>query len=337
MHNIREYTDLRGVLKNKVKSKLQQNKLFEADCEILKLGPKRFLATSIDSLSDEIQLGLYQNVETWAWISVMASVSDLAASGTKPLGLTLSTQWKHETSDVEKVRFFQGLHLACKKAKVPLLGGDSGLAASHVFTSSIVGESSSMPLTRKAQAGDLLVLSQKKNTGIGPALAFRFLLGAPSDLLPENLFRPLPSWETTFKLKHMLRGAIDTSDGIASSVSILCDLNKLGIDLFWTPEINSPVATKAVTALGLSEVFLWLGDHGDFQTMYVVPEKFRDLILKQKTLKIIGQFKRKKGTRFHYRGQEMDLPVEKITSCERSLDAYKQLVMEFNNYLKPFR
>lgn len=333
MQNIREFSDLEKSLKKKVKSKSQINGLFEADCEILKLAPKRFLTTSIDSLSDEIHLGLYKEIETWAWISVMASVSDLAASGSRPHGLTLSTQWKYETDTIVQNKYMDAVHKACKKAKVPLLGGDSGFAASHVFTSSIIGESASAPLMRKANAGDYLVLSHQKNTGIGPALAFRFLMNAPEELLPENLFRPAPDWEKSERLIKLCRGAIDTSDGIASSVSILCELNKLGCDLIWNEKVNHPVAVTAIKKLGLSEIFLWLGDHGDFQSLYVVPEKNLEKVLKEKNLTVIGRFKKSKGTTLRYKGQTLNLPVDKITSCERSLEAYKQLVMEFSRYL----
>jgi thiamine monophosphate kinase len=337
MQNIREYTDIRSDLKGKFQSDKQLNKLFESDCEILKLSANKYLTTSIDSLSDEIHLGLYQEVETWAWISVMASVSDLAASGSRPLGLTLSTQWKYDTNSQTQKDYFSSVHKACKKAKVPLLGGDSGYAASHVFTSSIMGESKAKPLMREALFGDYLVLHHQKMTGIGPALAFRFLMNAAAEILPENLFRPAPSWELSEKILKFCRGAIDTSDGVASSISILNELNGLGCDLTWNEKINHPSAIQAIRKLGLSEIFLWLGDHGDFQTLYIVPEKNLEKVLIEKNTSVIGRFRKTKGTSFSCNNKKFDLPVEKITSCERNLESYKQLVIEFNNYLKPYR
>jgi thiamine-monophosphate kinase len=333
----REYKDLKSVLGTRSKNSKQLNKLFESDCEILKLGPKRFLATSIDSISDEIELGLYQNIETWAWLTVMSSVSDLAASGASPLGLTVSTQWKYDSDPEMQKKFFAEVIKACKISGVPFLGGDSGFTSSHVFTSSIIGESKTKPLMRTGiKAGDLLVLAHNKNVGIGPALAFRFLLKAPEDVLPERLFRPVPSLKLSQQISLYASAAIDTSDGIASSVSILCELNNLGAELYWNDSINSNVAQAALVKLKLSPVFLWLGDHGDFQTLFAINEKNFAKIKNKKNLTVIGKMTKKKDTVLHYKDKIFDLPLNKITTARRDLDSYSALVKEMQAILAPY-
>jgi thiamine-monophosphate kinase len=290
MKNSREYTELKKTLGSNLKSPLQVNKLFEADCEILKLAPKKYLTTSIDSISEEIDLGLYREIETWGWMTVMSSVSDLAASGSTPLGLTIAAQWKYGTETEVQNLFYKAVNLACKKANVPLLGGDTGSGVSHAFTSSVIGVSSRAPLMRtEVQEGDLLVLAHQKKTGIGPALAYRFLMNADSEILPEKLFRPTPSWKLAAEIAPFARAAIDTSDGIATSVFIFSELNHLGVDLYWDPKINHHQATLAMTSLSLSPLFLWLGDHGDFQTLFVIPEKNIDKISLTPNLSVIGK------------------------------------------------
>ncbi len=333
----REYRDLKNVLGNREKNPKQLNKLFESDCEIVRLGARNFLATSIDSLSDEIELGLYKDVETWAWLSVMSSVSDLAASGAAPIGLTLSTQWKFKTSIELQKKYFSMVNRACKKAGVPFLGGDSGFTSSHVFTSSIVGQSSKTPLMRTGlKAGDLLVLAHQKNVGLGPALAFRFLLNAPADLLKEKWFRPSPDLKRAQELASYASGAIDTSDGIATSVAILCELNKLGAELYWKKEINDPRALNAVKSLGLSPVFLWLGDHGDFQTLFAISEKNYSKIKNKKNLTVIGRMTKEKQTVLHYNENKIELPLKKITTVERDLESYTSLVKDVQSLLAPY-
>jgi thiamin-phosphate kinase len=333
----REYQELKKTLGTKVKSKQQINRLFEADCEILKLSAKNYLSTSIDSISDEIDVGLYKEIETWAWMTVMASVSDLSASGSTPLGLTLSTQWKNG-SDLElHAHYFKAINAACKKARVPFLGGDSGSAMSHVFTSSIIGQSSTRPLMRiGAKAGDLLVLHHQKNVGAGPALAYRFLMNAESELFPEKLFRPTPSWEMGVKLKPYAHASIDTSDGIASCVSTLCQLNNLGAELIWDESINHPQAMKTMKELNLSPLFLWLGDHGDYQTLFCMSEKNYARFAQNKNLGVIGKLTKKKETIIHYRDQKILFPFEKITTVERDLKSYVSLVKEMKEFLAPY-
>lgn len=340
MKGSREYSELKKTLGKMSRHPLQVNKLFEADCEILKLSAKRYLTTSIDSISEEIDLGLYKEIETWAWIAVMSSVSDLAASGSTPLGLTLSAQWKYGTSPEEQNKFYQAVHAACKKAKVSLLGGDTGNGPHHTFTSSIIGEMSKKPLMRtNVKEGDVLVLHHQRKTGIGPALAYRFLTNAPDELLPESLFRPLPSWETSAQIAPYARAAIDTSDGIATSVFILAELNNLGAELIWDEKINHPKAQSLVHSLTLSPLFLWLGDHGDFQTLLVVPEKNLHKIPLSANMSVIGKFKKKEKARFtiDYRSQKIELPIEEITKCPREVDSYSKLIKETQAYLARYK
>lgn len=333
----REYTELKKTIGNKLKSSKQLNQLFESDCEILKLNSKNFLTTSIDSISDEIELGLYKEIETWAWMTVMSSVSDLTASGSTPLGLTLSTEWKHGTDMNVRSEFFKAIHKACKSAKVPLLGGDSGSSSSHVFTSSIVGLSDKRPLMRTgASASDLLVLAHNKNVGVGPALAYRFLMNANAEIMPENYFRPMPSWELAKKVLPYAHAGIDTSDGIATSVSILCELNNLGAELFWDPKINHPKAMETMKHLGLSPLFLWLGDHGDYQTLFAISEKEFKKMPKTKNLTVIGRLKKEKGTTIKFKEHNISLPLEKITTVERDLNSYSALVKELKETLAAY-
>ncbi len=333
----REYNELKKSIGTKFKSSKQLNQLFESDCEILKLGSKSFLTTSIDSISDEIELGLYKEIDTWAWMTVMSSVSDLTASGSTPLGLTLSTEWKHGTDLETRSHFFKAINKACKLANVPLLGGDSGFSSSYVFTSSIIGQSDKKPLMRTgAKANDLLVLAHNKNVGIGPALAYRFLMNANAEIMPEKNFRPKPSWELAKKVLPYAHAGIDTSDGIATSVSILCELNNLGAELFWEPKINDPKAMDAMKYLGLSPLFLWLGDHGDYQTLFAISEKEFNRMPRTNNLAVIGKLTKEKKTLIHYNDNLVRLPLEKITQVKRDLESYTNLVKEIKEYLAPY-
>lgn len=88
-----EYQELRRKLGKQLRSPQQLNSFFAADCEIVKIAAKKFITTSMDAIGEEIAIGLYQDVETWAWMTVMNSVSDLAASGSAALGISISTEW----------------------------------------------------------------------------------------------------------------------------------------------------------------------------------------------------------------------------------------------------
>ncbi|HWU44321.1 MAG TPA: AIR synthase related protein [Bdellovibrio sp.] len=333
MKPTREYSELKKILGPQLRSPKQKNNFFESDCEILQLDSKNYFTTSIDSVGEEISIGLYKEIETWAWLTVMSSVSDLAASGSTPLGLTVSAQWAFDTDKETQKKFYHGVHKACHKANVPLIGGDSGYAKDHVFTSSIFGHSTTPPLQRiPIRDGDCLILLHQKNIGIGPALAFQYLMKPDQNILPEKLFRPCPEWKLVKKLRPWCRASIDTSDGLATSLYNLATLNDLGFEIQWQESINHPQALKFCSLNKLSPILLWLGDLGDLQTLLVVPEKnLRRFFGKNMTL--LGRFQKKKSFELNYKNQKLDLPVKEITSCPRDAEDYARLWRDLNKQL----
>lgn len=336
MKKDQEFLHLKNALGSQLRSPKQINKLFESDCEIVQLGPKNFITTSMDSIGEEISVGLYKKISTWAWITVMSSVSDLAASGSTPLGLTLSTQWAFGSSKELQKEFFSVVNQACKKAGVPLLGGDSGYAKDHVMTSSILGHATTRPLMRTgAKAGDYVVLAHQKNIGLGPALAFRFLLNAPEALLPEELFRPVPDWKLAAKARPFAHASIDTSDGIATGIYTLATMNGLGFDAQWNESLNHPQALQFCKETRFSPIMLWLGDHGDFQTMLAVPEKNLSKLPRGR-FSVIGQLTKKKEFRLKYGEKNIDLPMKQIVNCPRDVASYSALVKDVLAYLNKF-
>jgi thiamine-monophosphate kinase len=333
---LREYSELKKMLGSSLKSKKQVNDLFQSDCETLKLNSENYLTTSIDSIGEEITIGLYKDIDTWSWMTVMSSVSDLAASGSRPLGMTISTQWAFDTDEILKKKFFSGVNKACRKANVPLLGGDSGYAKDHVFTSSVLGHSTSAPLMRTGiRAGDYIVLAHQRKTGIGPALALRYLLNADESLLPENIFRPTPDWQTSYELRRYANASIDTSDGLVTGLYTLANLNHLGFQIHWSEKINHPQAIKFCTAVKYSPLMLWLGDHGDFQTVFVVPEKNLKHF-ENKNFAVLGQFQKKIEYSLSCKNLKIPLPIKQITSCARDTESYRHLIKDVSGYLARF-
>ena len=336
MKQLREYSELKMTLGAQIRSPRQINGLFEADCEIVKVGPKNFITTSTDSMGEEITMGLYKDPETWAWLTVASSVSDHCASGAHALGLTLSTQWAFQTPAEIKKQFFATVKKACAKMHVPLLGGDSGYAQDHVMTSSILGHAVTQPLMRSgAKAGDYLVLADQKSLGVGPALALRFLLQSDESLLPERLFRPTPSWQLAQKIRPLATAAIDTSDGLVMALYTLAQINNLGFEIHWKEKINHPQALRFCAIKGYSPVMLWLGDLGDLQTLFVVPE--RNLHKLPRTgLTVLGKFQHQKTYTLKYKKHTVPLPINQLTDVGRDTAAYMNLAQDLKKYLAPF-
>ena len=323
---MKELFELQRLLKNIPRSQKQVNTLFESDCEILKLS-SGYLALSTDSISEEISQGLYQDPFTWGWLTIMSSVSDLAASGSRPLGLLLSTEWKFKTPKNVKTKFYKGVRAALKKAQMQLLGGDSGSSAEYFFNATVLGESKLKPLMRRSvKPGDYVCILGRKKLGSGPAFALRFLLGLKKADFREDLYRPEPNPKLLSSLRPFLRASIDTSDGLANSLNIISELNHIGFKLNYLPELMHPKALEFCRIQNLHPLQLWMGDLGDYQTLvFIAPESLRGAQRKCAELLVIGRaVKDENQCSVSFEGREIQLPLHILKEIGRDLNSLRR-------------
>lgn len=221
-----EYSGLKKLFARSPRSSIQKNFFNSADVEILQRDQRSFLVTSTDSLAIEIHSQLYRELSTWGYMAVANSVSDLAASGAKPLGMLISAQWKKNHFGKIKDQVYSSMAKALTDFKVPLLGGDSGSSYETVLTTTILGESSFKPLDRNGVRPGDLILSFGNFWGYGPMLAFDYLKRSGNTTL-ERAFRPRPEWKTTHSFRKYFNASIDSSDGIYNSLETLAIINNI--------------------------------------------------------------------------------------------------------------
>lgn len=267
MHDLKDLVSWLGQVPRNPK---QTHSIYESDCEVVELDPGRYLATTVDSVSEEIAVGLYHDPYTMGWVAAQASLSDLAAVGARPTGILLSTQWGSHVDLNFRKGVAQGVSAALREAKTFLLGGDSGSAPSTLLTTVGIGTLSSKPLSRRgARPGDLVCVTGK--TGNGPALAYRFLLGDPESYFPEGLFRPKARLDLGNALLGNASSVMDTSDGLLTSLNTLRIINEVEFDLEFKEETLSPESVEYCRRRGIPLPLLWLGEHGDFELLVTIP------------------------------------------------------------------
>jgi len=314
------------------------NGLFLADCEILKR-KNSYLCSSTDSLAEEIDIKLYRDPFTWGWMTVMSSVSDLAASGASPLGFLMANQWAYQTQQKTKLRFWTGVRRALQTSGLALLGGDSGHAVSHSHTGTILGESRRPPLTRVgARPGDRVVVLGQKQGGLGPALAFQLLFPRPRQTSLEPWFRPRPQMAMATRLAPLARASIDSSDGVATALDIIGRINNVGFKLEWSESWPAPQALRFCQKAGLAPEMLLMGDHGDFQTVLFVPPKNLAKVQRiAKDLVVWGTVQKEQGTFLNRQGQKIKLPTDWVISCPRDVDSIRRVQARLNLFFQHHR
>jgi thiamine-monophosphate kinase len=253
------------------------HRVHESDAELVSLPGGGTLALTVDTVSEEIERGLYRRPFTAGRTAAVASLSDLAAVGADPLGILLSVTLPGDDGDCDAVQagVAQGVNEACSLAGTCVLGGDTNFGPQ--LTVATVGAgmvpAGVVPLGRTGmKAGDQLFASGL--LGLGGALAAVRWLSSSAQGFGEDDYRP----RITLPLGRALRGiasaCMDTSDGLVATLDQLARLNGLALHVERPlAELLCPEALEVSQALGLPPFPVLAGLHGEFELVFSVPDE----------------------------------------------------------------
>jgi thiamine-monophosphate kinase len=255
------------------RSPMQKNLLHESDAEIIKLSEdsETCIAITIDSISEEIEAGLYDDPYLMGWMIVMVNISDLAAVAATPLGLLISEILPENLGKEFLKKLQKGIADAAEACNVFILGGDTNFGKNIVLTGCALGRSSDNKyLKRKGcKPGDILYSTNKP--GIGNAFAISKLLSKNSKGV--NYF-PFARIKEASILSNFASCCMDTSDGIISTLDQLMRLNNFGFRLIpdWERKLNH----ESFQIAEKNKIPFWLllaGEHGEFELLFTIPQK----------------------------------------------------------------
>jgi thiamine-monophosphate kinase len=249
---------------------LQLNQLFEADAEIIELKrlEAEYLVVKTDSIQEEIRTKLYEDPLLIGWISVTATLSDLAAVGATPLGMLLSLQLT-EACDGNWVRSFQdGIIKACSAYAVSILGGDTGFGPEFSVTTMGVGIiNKGRPLLRTSMGrGNLLYTTGL--LGVGNAFAYCHFFHSGIKIN----YRPTARLAESKLIRRYATACIDTSDGLFPALSFLAHTNKLGVRIQAPLEQLLDKQTRTLQQSTRIPAWMFLaGPHGEYELLFSIP------------------------------------------------------------------
>jgi thiamine-monophosphate kinase len=88
---------------------------------------------------EEIEEGLYKDPWLIGWMTVVASLSDLAATGAQPLGLLLSQNLPQSLTSDSLDQLQEGIREACRACHTFILGGDTNTSPTLQMGATAVG------------------------------------------------------------------------------------------------------------------------------------------------------------------------------------------------------
>ncbi|MFZ0201379.1 MAG: thiamine-phosphate kinase [Candidatus Sulfotelmatobacter sp.] len=204
-------------------------------------------------------------------------LSDIAAMGGKPVAAFLSLALPRELPSRWVTRFAQGLIRLAKKYDVTLAGGDiaespNGVLADIIVVGVVPGGKAL--LRSGARAGDRIYVSGELG---GSAAAVGMMLKKPKGKLnpldyPRHFF-PDPRVELgrALREKGLVSAMIDTSDGLSTDLSHICEESGVGAQL------QVEVIPRASVGKPTREVDLDLALHGgeDYELLFTAPRSKR--------------------------------------------------------------
>jgi thiamine-monophosphate kinase len=251
----------------------QINKTHEADAEIYAdpAFPDHYLAVTIDTVDEEIASGIYRDPFTMGWVSIMASLSDLAATGAVPLGLVISTTVEQSRPAGFIERIACGMEEAALACGTFILGGDTNSGSSPALTSCAVGLVPRGELMMRSGMAPGQTVFATGPLGSGNALGLARLAGVSEEQYPESGYRPFARLEHGILVRRHASWAMDTSDGLLATLDQLMRINGKGfvIEAPWKSMIGRR-ARDLCAATQTPEWMMLAGPHGEFELVFGV-------------------------------------------------------------------
>lgn len=202
----------------------------EDDCAVIRLGD-RLVAQSSDMFIDGVHFPEEATPWQMGWHSTVASVADVASTGARPLGITLSVSvpWDAEVEVLEGVA--RGANEAAREAGGCISGGDLGRSVLSIDCG-VVGLIEGDPLLRSgAEEGQVLcVTGPLGGAAVGELVVKEGLeIQARNEAL-ERLLEPPIRVEEGLAIAERGGGACtDLSDGLYRGMEALSEASGVGI------------------------------------------------------------------------------------------------------------
>jgi thiamine-monophosphate kinase len=217
------------------------------DCAVWEKNDKEFYLASTDILAEGIHFDLsYCPLKHLGYKAIAVNISDICAMNGEPWGILVSIGFSNRFSVEALDELYSGIHAACSKYNVLLLGGDTSTSVQGLFISvTILGSVTKEKLTLRsgAQKNDLIcvsgdlgaayaglkILQREKSVFLDNPSVQPDLVGF--EYVVERQLKPEPRVdmiEALSKANIIPSSMIDISDGLSGDLTHICQASNCG-------------------------------------------------------------------------------------------------------------
>lgn len=281
------------------------------DAAVLSFQNKEIVITT-DLLSEGIHFNLmYVPLKHLGYKAVMVNLSDVYAMNAQPKQITVSIAVSSKFSVEAIDELYSGIHLACEKYNIDLVGGDTTSSMTGLVISiTAIGEAESDAITYRsgAQVNDLVCVSGD----LGGAYMGLQLLERENEVFKVNpkeqpkldgysyiLERQLKP-EARKDIVELLKtlnvkptAMIDISDGLSSEILHICEQSQVGCNIY-EDKIPMDIETKKFAEeLSVNPIVAALNGGEDYELLFTIPMSEYEKVKKEFDFTVVGHITEK--------------------------------------------
>jgi thiamine-monophosphate kinase len=261
------------------------------DAAVIRVTPDICLVISSDFVRGTgfylFELGYLDHFDVGYYL-VAANLSDIAAMGARPTGMTTVVRYGPSMTDEQFTQVFEGISSAANQFGITIVGGDIGGYSTDVFAGTAFGFAAPERILRRsgAKAGHLLCVTGTVGLPITAVVYFKRAKSMGLKLSDSAEQRLLTSWRRP--TPRVLEGRILSENKLGSSCQDVSDGLKAAIQeisvrsgiTFTVDAERLPVhdITKTVADfLEISVPQLAMSASVDFELLFTIPATARDV------------------------------------------------------------
>jgi thiamine-monophosphate kinase len=212
--------DERQIIKIFQKNFLRKNFVSE-DVETFRIG-KNFGVIKTDTLVEGTDVPPGMSPSQVARKSIVASVSDFAAKGVKPLYCVISVSLPRDYSRSKILQLAKGFRKAAQEFGFEILGGDTNEGKEVVISVTLFGLTKKIVHRRGARIGDLILVSGPfgiTRSGLKIILDGKKASDNFKRLAKKSVLHPNPRLDFGILAAKHMTSAMDSSDGLSTTLN----------------------------------------------------------------------------------------------------------------------
>jgi thiamine-monophosphate kinase len=193
-------------------------KFVSEDVETFRIG-KNFGVIKTDTLVASTDVPPKMKLADVARKSIVASVSDFAAKGVRPLYCIISVSLPKNFTSSKVAQLAKGFRAAAKEFGFSILGGDTNRAKDLVISVTLVGIASKITRRGSARIGDIIFVTGPfglSSAGLEILLNGKKASPKFQNIAKRAVFYPTPRLWFGIRASGLLSAAMDSSDGLST-------------------------------------------------------------------------------------------------------------------------